>query len=111
MSSPLVDELRRQHTQLRVLVDHCDAILAQAEDDRADAADVATAVRAVAAALGAHHEFEEAHLELVGEDPRHRLHHSHLLVGLDDPSIRTLAAVLRDLREHLSREDAVLAGL
>ncbi|MBK9030686.1 MAG: hemerythrin domain-containing protein [Myxococcales bacterium] len=111
MTSPVVDELQRQHAHLRALLDRCDALLADAEAGRADADALTTAVRAMARALSEHHTYEEAHLELLGDDPRHAGHHEALALGLDDPSVRALTTVLRDLREHLAREDAVLAGL
>lgn len=111
MSLDVVLELQRQHAHLRALLDRCDALLLATEEGAVDAGALATAVRVISAALAEHHAYEEAHLALVGDDPRHAAHHAALALGLDDPSVRALAAVLRDLREHLRREDALLADL
>lgn len=111
MTRAVVDELTRQHAHLRTLLDRCDAILAAAEAGAVDAEALTAAVGVIAGALHDHHAYEEAHLALVGDDPRHLEHHAALTLGLDDPSVRALAAVLRDLREHLRREDALLADL
>lgn len=109
MTSAVVAELTRQHAHLRALLDRCDALLADADQGAGDVAALATAARAIALALRDHHAYEEAHLTLVGDDPRHHEQHVAMSRGLDDPSVRAFAAVLRDLREHLRREDALLA--
>ncbi len=111
MSLEVVLELQRQHAHLRALLDRCDELLIATDEGTVDAEALVTAVRVIAAALAEHHAFEEAHLALVGDDPRHPSHHAALALGLDDPSVRALAAVLRDLRDHLRREDALLADL
>ncbi len=111
MSLEVVLELQRQHAHLRALLDRCDELLTATAEGTVDAEALAKAVRVIAVALAEHHAFEEAHLALVGDDPRHVSHHAALALGLDDPSVRALAAVLRDLRDHLRREDALLADL
>lgn len=114
MSAAIVAELRRQHAALHARLDACAHALDAIEDGGGDATALAATVRELAAALATHHGFEEAHLALVGAepgDPRHAEHHAALAVGLDDPSVRALAQALRELRRHLAREDAILAGL
>ena len=111
MSLEVVLELQRQHAHLRALLDRCDALLTATSEGTVDAEALARTVRVIAAALADHLAFEEAHRTLVGDDPRHASHHAALALGLDDPSVRALAAVLRDLRDHLRREDALLADL
>ncbi|MCC7198826.1 MAG: hypothetical protein IT483_04910, partial [Gammaproteobacteria bacterium] len=111
MSLEVVLELQRQHAHLRGLLDRCDALLIATEEGAVDAEALAKAVRVISAALEEHQAYEEAHLELMGDDPRHLDNHAALALGLDDPSVRALAAVLRDLREHVRREDALLADL
>jgi hypothetical protein len=111
MSVDVALELQRQHAHLRGLLDRCDALLTATEAGTVDAGALATAVGVISRALTAHHAYEEAHLTLLGDDPRHASQHEALALGLDDPSVRVLAAVLRDLREHLRREDALLADL
>jgi len=110
MATAIVAELRRQHAALHARLDACAAALEAVEVGDGDAAALTVAVQELAAALALHHGFEEAHLALVGED-RHAEHHATLALGLDDPSVRALEQTLRELRRHLAREDAILAGL
>ncbi|MEZ4400234.1 MAG: hemerythrin domain-containing protein [Kofleriaceae bacterium] len=110
-AATIVTDLQAQHARLRALLAHCEAALDLAETGRADAAELARAVGALRAALADHHAFEEAHLDLFGPDHDHRAHHASLGAGLDDPTVRLLAAVLRDLRDHLSHEDLLLDAL
>lgn len=110
MHDPVVDELLRQHAHLRALLERCDAILEDVEDGLIDAEALTAAAAAMARALVDHHAYEEAHATLAA-DERHHAQHAALALGLDDPSVRALAAVLRDLREHMRHEDEVLGGL
>lgn len=56
MTSPVVEELLRQHAHLRALLDRCDALLADADQGCADAAALAVAARAIGRALHDHHD-------------------------------------------------------
>jgi hypothetical protein len=114
MAAVIVVELRRQHAALRARLEACDLALDAALAGDGDAAALTAAIHELAAALAAHHGFEEAHLALFDSsagDPRHVEHHAALALGLDDPSVRALAQTLRELRRHLAREDELLDGL
>lgn len=112
MSDAVIAELTAQHARLRRLLDRCDVLLGALEDGRADVATLAAEVVRLRQAFVDHQAFEDDHLEVFGPAEGHREHHVELAAALaDDPLVRTLAGVLRDLREHLSHEDALLAAV
>ena len=112
VASTVVAELAAQHAHLRRLLDRCDALLAAIDAGEVGAAALAAEVRRLRQAFTDHQAFEDDHLALFGPTDGHRDHHADLAAGLaDDPAVLALAVVLRDLRAHLTHEDALLAAL
>jgi iron-sulfur cluster repair protein YtfE (RIC family) len=114
----MLDELLRQHDQIRALIGRCEGLLEAADHDPTKTSDLVLAVARLRWAVESHNRVEEQLLPPVlreadsfGEQriehmvDAHRKEHSEIGERLDQPVVDSLRQTMGLLREHLATEE------
>lgn len=109
MNQAILAELRLQHEQLRVLIEHCERLADDLDAGLVEPAPVLAIVAELRTKLAEHNRFEEGVLPPLAQDELlvddHANEHRSMYASLDNPITRELRTTLDRLRRHMAIEE------